>query len=61
MLPTCSGPRKHTPDYFVRTADGTGVVIDVRPDQRTAKDAEVFDATAVVCAKVGWGTSGWAT
>jgi len=61
VLPTCSGPRKHTPDYFVRTADGTGVVIDVRPDQRAAKDAEVFDATAVACAKSVGVTKGWAT
>jgi hypothetical protein len=55
LLPTSSGPRKHTPDYFVRTVDGTGVVIDVRPDRRVAKDAEVFEATADACAQVGWG------
>jgi hypothetical protein len=54
-LSTSSGLRKHTPDFFVRTTDGTGVVIDVRPDGQTAKDAEVFDATAVACARVGWG------
>lgn len=55
VLPTSFGPRKHTPDFFVRTADGTGVVVDVRPDERAVKDAEVFDATAVACAQVGWG------
>ncbi|MEQ7846190.1 TnsA-like heteromeric transposase endonuclease subunit [Nocardioides kribbensis] len=55
VLPTSSGPRKHTPDFFVRTGDGTGVVIDVRPDSRAAKDADVFEATAAVCAHVGWG------
>jgi len=54
VLPTAAGPRKHTPDYFVRMADGTGVVIDVRPDDRVAKDAEVFDAAASACAQVGW-------
>lgn len=54
VLPTSRGPRKHTPDYFVRMADGTGVVIDVRPDARAAKDADVFDATAAACASVGW-------
>ena len=54
VVATASGPRKHTPDYFVRMADGTGVVIDVRPDRRVAKDAEVFDATAAACAQVGW-------
>ena len=26
--------RRHAPDYFARLADGTGVVIDVRPDDR---------------------------
>jgi hypothetical protein len=35
-------------------ADGTGVVIDVRPDARVAKHADVFDATATACAQVGW-------
>lgn len=54
MLPTPSGPRKHRPDYFVRIADGNGVVIDVRPDRRAAKDAEVLGATAYACAYVGW-------
>lgn len=54
VLSTPAGTRKHTPDYFVRMADGTGVVIDVRPDARAAKDADVFTATAVACAQVGW-------
>jgi len=35
-------------------ADGTGVVVDVRPDARVAKDAEIFEATAAACAQVGW-------
>lgn len=54
VLPTPAGPRKHTPDYFVRMADGTGVVVDVRPDARVTKDVDVFDATATACAQVGW-------
>ncbi len=54
VLPTSSGPRKHTPDFFVRTGDGTGVVIDVRPDSRAAKDADVFEATAAVCVCPRW-------
>lgn len=54
-LSTSSGLRKHTPDFFVRTTDGSAVVIDVRPDGRAAKDAEVFEATADACAQVGWG------
>jgi hypothetical protein len=46
---------RHAPDYFARRADGTGMVIDVRPDQRIGeKDAAVFAATAQLCAQVGW-------
>jgi hypothetical protein len=46
---------RHAPDYFARRADGTGVVIDVRPDQRIGdQDAVVFAATARLCAQVGW-------
>ena len=26
--------RRHAPDFFVRRADGTSVLIDVRPDNR---------------------------
>jgi hypothetical protein len=48
-------PVRHAPDYFARRADGTGVVIDVRPDRRIGdKDAAVFAATAQLCAQVGW-------
>ena len=48
-------PVRHAPDYFARRADGTCVVIDVRADQRIGdRDAEVFAATARVCAQVGW-------
>ena len=54
VLPMPSRPRKHTPDYFVRMVDGTGVVIDMRPDRRAVKDAGVFEATADACAQVGW-------
>lgn len=33
----------HVPDYFVRRADGTGVVVDVRPDAKVkAEDQKVF-------------------
>jgi hypothetical protein len=39
--------RRHAPDLFARRADGTAVVVDVRPDDRVpAKDAEVFAVTA---------------
>ncbi len=53
-----SGSRRtrHTPDYFVRQADGTALVVDVRPDDRIpAADAAKFDRTGQACASVGWG------
>jgi hypothetical protein len=47
--------RRHAPDYFARLADGTGVVIDVRPDDRIEpRDAEAFAATEHACREVGW-------
>jgi hypothetical protein len=48
--------RRHAPDFFARKADGTGVVIDVRPDDRIpARDAETFAVTAEACeAAAGW-------
>lgn len=50
------GHRWHIPDYFARLRDGTGVVIDVRPDERIDEgDREVFTATKSACASVGWG------
>ncbi len=48
--------RRHAPDLFARMADGSGVVIDVRPDDRIEeKDAEAFDATEDACGLAGWG------
>lgn len=48
--------RRHVPDFFVRQADGRGVVVDVRPDKRIKPiDAEAFAATAAACESVGWG------
>jgi hypothetical protein len=50
------GGRRHVPDFFARLADGSAVVIDVRPDELVgADDAEVFAATQRACAAVGWG------
>jgi TnsA-like endonuclease N terminal len=47
--------RRHAPDFFARLADGTGVVIDVRADDRIEPcDAEAFDATARACEAAGW-------
>jgi hypothetical protein len=48
-------PVRHALDFFARRADGTGMVIDVRADERIGdRDAAVFAATAQVCAQVGW-------
>jgi hypothetical protein len=47
--------RRHAPDFFARLADGTGVVIDVRPDDRIGpRDAEAFEVTTLACAAAGW-------
>ena len=47
--------RGHTPDYFARLLDGTGVVVDVRPEGLVDENtAEVFAFTARVCEEVGW-------
>jgi hypothetical protein len=49
------GLRRHAPDYFARRADGGGVVLDVRADDRIeAVDADAFAVTAQACARVGW-------
>lgn len=57
LLWSCQGKtRRHAPDFFVRLRDGTGVVVDVRADDRIApEDADAFEVTAVACASVGWG------
>lgn len=47
--------RRHAPDLFARMADGSAVVIDVRPDDRIgSRDAEAFDAAGQACALAGW-------
>lgn len=47
--------RRHAPDFFARRADGSGLVVDVRPDDRIpAKDAGVFRMTAMACGQAGW-------
>lgn len=46
---------RHAPDYFARLACGTGVVIDVRADDRIRPDdADKFAAMAAACGQVGW-------
>jgi len=47
--------RRHLPDYFARRADGSGLVVDVRADDRIEpSDAQAFAVTAAACAEVGW-------
>jgi hypothetical protein len=47
--------RRHAPDLFARMADGSGVVIDVRPDDRIEpRDAEAFEAAGRACQLAGW-------
>jgi hypothetical protein len=47
--------RRHAPDFFARRADGSGVVVDVRPDDRIPdRDAETFAVTALACEAAGW-------
>ena len=47
--------RRHAPDFFARLADGMGVVIDVRADDRIEPgDAEAFEVTARACESAGW-------
>ncbi|MFF6780777.1 TnsA-like heteromeric transposase endonuclease subunit [Streptomyces sp. NPDC012510] len=48
--------RRHAPDYFVRRADGSAVVVDVRADERIGpRDAEAFEVTRRACRQAGWG------
>jgi hypothetical protein len=47
--------RRHAPDFFARRTDGTGVVVDVRPDDLVDEAAaESFAAMAAACAEEGW-------
>jgi hypothetical protein len=47
--------RRHAPDLFARMADGSAVVIDVRPDDRIEpRDAEAFEAARRACGMAGW-------
>lgn len=50
------GLLSHVPDFFARCIDGRGVVVDVKPrallDKRLI--AGQFEATAALCARVGW-------
>ncbi|MEU3391283.1 TnsA-like heteromeric transposase endonuclease subunit [Streptomyces albidoflavus] len=44
----------HTPDYFARLEDGSGLVVDVRPADRVGpEDAVKFSATEAMCQAMG--------
>lgn len=44
----------HTPDYFARLEDGSGLVVDVRPADRVGlEDAVKFSATEAMCQERG--------
>jgi hypothetical protein len=46
---------RHVPDFFARNSDGSGVVIDVRADDRIRPaDAMVFEKTESACRSIGW-------
>lgn len=54
-LPASLPQRSHVPDYFVRLADGSAAVIDIRPDSRVKPaDRDAFQATEELCSTVGW-------
>jgi hypothetical protein len=45
----------HIPDYFLRDADGGGIVVDVRPEALIdAQDRLRFAGTAGLCRQTGW-------
>jgi hypothetical protein len=48
--------RRHAPDYFARRADGTGIVVDCRPEDRRGgdRDREAFAAAREASAAAGW-------
>lgn len=47
--------RSHTPDFFLRLADGSACVVDVRPEALVKPpDQEQFDATEQLCDELGW-------
>jgi hypothetical protein len=48
-------PRSHAPDYFARRADGSALVLDVRPAERIKpRDRAAFEATRSACELLGW-------
>lgn len=48
------GARGHVPDYFVRLADGSARVVDVRHPKHLASAERQFEMTREVCGQIGW-------
>jgi hypothetical protein len=45
----------HVPDYFLRSFDGCGIVVDIKPDALIdAHDRLCFAGTAALCGQTGW-------
>ncbi|APZ33939.1 hypothetical protein BOH66_06455 [Microbacterium aurum] len=55
MLLTFANGRHHTPDYFITTAQGERILVDVHDaDLTTEADALKFELTRLLCERVGW-------
>lgn len=46
--------RSHTPDFFVRLADGDGLVVDVRHPDRVGPATRQSELTQQLCDRIGW-------
>jgi hypothetical protein len=47
--------RSHAPDFFARRADGSALVLDVRPPDRIRpRDRATFETTRTACTLLGW-------
>lgn len=55
MLLSFANGRVHYPDYLAVLADGRKLLVDVHLKSRTSEaDAELFELTRELCARVGW-------
>jgi hypothetical protein len=53
-------PRRHAPDFLVRSADGAVLVLDSRPLELIEdRDREAFDMTGRACGELGWRYAVW--
>lgn len=47
--------RSHAPDFFARSVEGAGIVVDCRPAERIKpRDGAAFEATRRACEQAGW-------